>query len=43
MSCPDRVIELVERFDRNRDAYTSPQYKEAQLRHEFVEITKARQ
>jgi len=34
---PDQVTQLVERFDRNRDAYVSAGYNEAQLRHEFLE------
>ena len=34
---PTPIIELVERFDRNRDAYVSAGYNEAQLRHEFLD------
>lgn len=34
---PSRVIELVETFDRNIDAYRSPQYNETQLRREFID------
>ena len=34
---PTQVIELVERFDRNRDANVSTGYNEAQFRHEFLE------
>jgi len=32
---PSRVIELVETFDHNIEAYRSQQYNEAQLRREF--------
>src|SRR4030042_6330862 len=34
---PARVIELVETFDRNIEAYRSPQYNETQLRREFID------
>ena len=34
---PPRVIELVETFDRNIDAYRSSQYNETQLRREFID------
>src|SRR6266481_8529064 len=34
---PQRVLELVERFDRNREAYRSPNYNETQLRREFLD------
>jgi len=33
---PDRILELVERFENNLEAYKSPAYKEAQLRQEFL-------
>ena len=36
MPFPDNVAELVERFERNREAYRSDQYNEAQLRQEFI-------
>src|SRR6266581_1651849 len=36
MSTPQSVLELIERFDRNRTAYRSEQYNEAQLRIEFL-------
>ena len=32
----EAVIQLVERFDCNREAYLSGKYNEAQLRGEFV-------
>lgn len=34
---PPPVLDLVQRFDRNRDAYRSPQYNETQLRREFLD------
>lgn len=36
MPVPREVLEPIERFDRNRDAYRSGQYNETQLRHEFI-------
>jgi len=36
MTAPPEVIDLVERFERNIDAYRSGHYKEAQLREEFL-------
>jgi Eco57I restriction-modification methylase/restriction endonuclease TaqI-like protein/type I restriction and modification enzyme subunit R-like protein len=37
MSAPAAVIELVERFARQRDAYRSGDYNEARLRREFLD------
>ena len=37
MSAPSGLLELVERFDRNADAYRSSAYNETQLRHEFLD------
>ena len=37
MAAPDEILRLIELFDRNRDAYLSGAYKEAQLRHEFID------
>src|SRR6266498_2469735 len=37
MSVPEEVLELVERFERNRVAYLSGQYNETQLRREFLD------
>jgi len=34
---PSSVLELIQRFYRNRDAYKSPQYNETQLRREFLD------
>lgn len=36
MNPPKEVEQLVERFDRNKEQYTSGNYNEAQLRQEFV-------
>src|SRR5205085_4667295 len=36
MAAPQTVLELIERFDRNRVAYRSEQYNEARLRIEFL-------
>lgn len=35
--CPKEILDLVERFDRNIDAYESGQYNETQLRREFID------
>jgi hypothetical protein len=37
MTAPREILELIERFERHRDAYLSGGYKEAQLRLEFVD------
>src|SRR3989337_1437737 len=37
MTAPKEILDLVERFDRNRDAYKSVQYNETQLRREFLD------
>jgi len=34
---PPRVVELIETFDRNIEAYKNQQYNEAQLRREFID------
>src|SRR5213596_874881 len=36
MGVPTEIRELTERFERNKDAYRSPQYNETQLRREFL-------
>lgn len=36
-SVPPVIVDLVERFDRNRAAYRAGQYNEAQLRREFLD------
>lgn len=37
MTAPKEVKELVERFERNIEAYTSGKYNETQLRREFID------
>ena len=37
MSPPKEVLELVEHFERNLEQYRSPQYKEAEVRREFID------
>jgi len=37
MAVPKKITDLVERFERNIDAYRSGKYKETQLRHEFID------
>jgi hypothetical protein len=37
MGLPKEISELVERFERNREAYRSGQYNEMQLRQEFLD------
>ncbi len=36
LDTPKELIDLVERFDRNKDSYTSGQYNETQVRQEFI-------
>ncbi|MFB0553780.1 MAG: Eco57I restriction-modification methylase domain-containing protein [Phycisphaerae bacterium] len=36
-SVPSRVVELIETFDRDIEAYHSQQYNETQLRREFID------
>jgi len=35
-NAPSRIVELIETFDRNIEAYKNQQYKETQLRREFI-------
>ena len=37
MGAPDAVLELVERFERNREQYLNPAYNETQVRREFLD------
>ncbi|RME43916.1 MAG: hypothetical protein D6791_14365 [Chloroflexi bacterium] len=37
MTAPTKVLELVERFERNLEAYKAGHYKEAQVRQEFID------
>lgn len=36
-SAPQSVTDLVEHFQRNLEQYRSPQYKEAEVRREFID------
>lgn len=36
MDVPNEIIELVEKFERNIDAYKSSSFKEEQLKQEFI-------
>ena len=37
MGIPQELSELIDRFDRNREAYRSGQYNETQVRREFID------
>ena len=37
MPIPPKVVDLIARFDEHRDAYTSPENNEAQVRDEFID------
>lgn len=37
MGLPKEIVNLIERFERNREAYKSGQYNEMQLRQEFLD------
>ncbi len=37
MTSPEEIFKLVERFDRNLDAYRSGHYNETQVRQEFID------
>src|SRR5665647_100015 len=37
MTAPDAILELVERFQRNREQYLNPAYNETQVRREFLD------
>ena len=36
MPAPPKVRDLIALFDRNADDYLSPDYKEAEIRQEFI-------
>jgi predicted type IV restriction endonuclease len=36
MSAPQKVLELIDLFQRNTDAYHAPSYNEAMTRQEFI-------
>jgi len=38
MSAPQKVLELVDLFRRNADAYHAPQYYKAMVRQEFINL-----
>ena len=37
MTAPREVIDLIERFDRNRESYRSSAYNETETRREFID------
>ncbi len=37
MTAPGAILTLAEKFERNREAYRSPDYNETQLRREFLD------
>ena len=37
MAAPQAILDLVERFDRQRESYLSPGYNETQVRREFID------
>ena len=37
MTAPQSILDLVDRFAYNADAYRNPQYNETQLRNEFLD------
>ena len=37
MSVPERILELVDRFERGRHTYSAPAYNETQVRREFLD------
>ncbi len=37
MTVPDKILELIERFDRNLEAYKQGTYNETQIRREFID------
>jgi predicted type IV restriction endonuclease len=37
MTAPQEILDLLERFDCNREAYQSGKYNETQLRREFID------
>ncbi len=43
MTAPDKISQLITRFDNNLEAYRSGQYNEAALRQEFLNVKKGQQ
>jgi predicted type IV restriction endonuclease len=37
VAAPKEILDLIERFQRNIDAYKTGQYNETQLRREFLD------
>lgn len=37
MAVPQEILRLIERYDAQRQAYQSGQYKETQIRVEFID------
>jgi hypothetical protein len=37
VAAPKEILDLIERFERNLDAYKTGQYNETQLRREFLD------
>ena len=37
MAAPREVIDLIERFTRNRESYRSREYNETETRREFID------
>ncbi|MEA3493560.1 MAG: hypothetical protein U9R38_04140 [Candidatus Margulisiibacteriota bacterium] len=36
MTAPKQILSLIDRFERNIEAYKSGRYNEAQIRNEFI-------
>lgn len=37
VSCPLEILALIEHFNEHRESYLSPDYKETELRREFLD------
>ena len=37
MPAPQLILDLIERFERNKEAYKSGAYNETQVRREFID------
>lgn len=37
MSAPQIILDLIDRFERNKEAYKSSSYNETQVRREFID------
>ncbi|MBI2635728.1 hypothetical protein HYW84_00165 [Candidatus Peregrinibacteria bacterium] len=38
MPAPQKIIDLVERFERNKEAYQAARYNKTQVRREFIDL-----